>query len=163
MIRNENALATFKLGAVQSCTGMYVAVGQVRRSTKPFRTPLSTRTSSPQVNPNIILFPFLSSCLLHTHSWRSVFQPEATDDTSSHHPLWFHTTDYILSPTTTLVFLTTFLSTPLKNSSGNVTGRNDKNNRNTVPIISHLCHSIPRHFYVLFVFCIVHRSQLRGR
>lgn len=54
------------------------------------------------------------------------------------------------SLTILLLFLIMFLSIPFKTPSGDVTGRNDENNRNTTPIISHLCQSLLWLFYVFF-------------
>lgn len=112
-----------------------------------------SRVTSPKINTSIILF-LLSCFLLSIYRQRSVCYLEVSDNMPDHHPLQLQTPNYILVPYYSSAFSYQLLSIPFKTPSGNVTGRNGENNRNTTPIISHLCQSLLWLFYVFSVFSV---------
>lgn len=67
VIHTEDALAEFKLGPVQECTQLYVALAKFDYLYNHSGSLLPTWVTFPKVNSNIILFPFLSYFLLKTY------------------------------------------------------------------------------------------------
>ena len=107
----------------------------------------------PQKLPRTSFLPF-SHFLLNTGQGQFVqWKTEVL-----HQAIWFHTAHYSGHLSFLCFFLPLFGPLCSKCSMAMPLGRNDENNRNTGSIISHLHHSFPWHFYVLFVISVIEAS-----